>query len=58
MNNSHRQILIEIESNWNERLCYLVNENQLDDADALYEEFVIAEGLEEWMFVEDLDAVS
>ena len=57
MNNLHRQILIQIESNWNERICYLVNENRLDDADALYEEFIIEEGPEEWMFVEDLDAV-
>lgn len=59
MNNLHRQILIEIESYWNTRLCDLVNEDRFDDADALYAEFVIdSVEIDEWMFLEDLDAVS
>lgn len=59
MNNLHRQILIEIESYWNTRLCDLVNEDRFDDADALYAEFVLdSVEIDEWMFLEDLDAVS
>jgi hypothetical protein len=59
MNNIHRQILIEIESYWNTRLCDLVNEDRFDDADALYAEFVLDSLVpDDWMFMEDLNAVS
>lgn len=58
MNNIHRQILIEIESYWNTRLCDLVNEDRFDDADALYAEFVLdSVEPDDWIFLEDLDAV-
>jgi len=58
MNNLHRQILIEIESYWNNRMCELVNEDRFDDSDALYLEFVVdGEEPDDWIFVEDLDAV-
>lgn len=58
MTNLHRQILIEIESYWNHRMCDLVNEDRLDDSDALYLEFVVdGEEPDQWMFLEDLNAV-
>lgn len=58
MTNLHRQILIEIESYWNNRMCDLVNEDRFDDSDALYLEFVVdGEEPDQWMFLEDLDAV-
>ena len=58
MTNLHRQILIEIESHWNNRMCELVNEDRFDDSDALYLEFVVdGEEPDGWMFVEDLNAV-
>ena len=58
MTNIHRQILIEIESHWNNRMCDLVNNERYDDADAVYSEFVIdSVEPDEWMFVEDLNAI-
>lgn len=58
MTNLHRQILVEIENHWNHQMCYLVDNDRLDDADALYLEFVVdGQGPDDWMFVEDLDAV-
>jgi hypothetical protein len=58
MTNLHRQILIEIEDHWNHQMCYLVDKDRYDDADALYLEFVVdGEEPEDWMFLEDLDAV-
>ena len=39
MTNLHRQILIEIEDHWNHQMCYLVDKDRYDDADALYLEF-------------------
>ena len=58
MTNLQRQILIEIEDHWNHQMCYLVDKDRYDDADALYLEFVVdGEEPEEWMFLEDLDAV-
>lgn len=58
MTNLHRQILIEIEDHWNHQMCYLVDKDRYDDADALYLEFVVdGEEPDEWMFMEDLDAV-
>ena len=58
MTNLHRQILIEIESHWNNRMCELVNEDRFDDSDALYLEFVVdGEEPDDWMFVEDLNVV-
>jgi len=58
MTNLQRQILVEIEDHWNHQMCYLVDKDRLDDADALYLEFVV-DGKEpdQWMFLEDLDAV-
>ena len=58
MTNIHRQILIEIESHWNNRMCDLVNNERYDDADAVYSEFVLdSVEPDEWMFVEDLNAI-
>ena len=58
MTNLHRQILVEIEDHWNHQMCYLVDKDRYDDADALYLEFVVdGEEPDEWMFMEDLDAV-
>lgn len=58
MTNLHRQILIEIESHWNNRMCDLVNDERYDDADAVYSEFVLdSVEPDEWMFVEDLNAI-
>lgn len=58
MNNLQRQILSEIEDHWNHQMCYLVDKDRYDDADALYLEFVVdGEEPEDWMFLEDLDAV-
>jgi hypothetical protein len=58
MTNLQRQILIEIEDHWNHQMCYLVDKDRYDDADALYLEFVVdGEEPEDWMFLEDLDAV-
>jgi hypothetical protein len=58
MTNLHRQILIEIEDHWNHQMCYLVDKDRYDDADALYLEFVVdGEEPDDWMFMEDLDAV-
>jgi len=58
MTNIHQQILIEIESHWNNRMCDLVNDKRYDDADAVYSEFVIdSVEPDEWMFVEDLNAI-
>ena len=58
MTNIHQQILIEIESHWNNRMCDLVNNERYDDADAVYSEFVLdSVEPDEWMFVEDLNAI-
>lgn len=58
MTNLQRQILIEIEDHWNHQMCYLVDKDRYDDADSLYLEFVVdGEEPEDWMFLEDLDAV-
>jgi hypothetical protein len=58
MTNLHRQILIEIEDHWNHQMRYLVDKDRYDDADALYLEFVVdGEEPDDWMFMEDLDAV-
>jgi hypothetical protein len=58
MTNLQRQILIEIEDHWNHQMCYLVDKDRYDDADALYLEFVVdGQEPEDWMFLEDLDAV-
>jgi len=58
MTNLHQQILIEIESHWNNRMCDLVNNERYDDADAVYSEFVLdSVEPDEWMFVEDLNAI-
>jgi hypothetical protein len=58
MTNLQRQILIEIEDHWNHQMCYLVDKDRYDDADALYLEFVVdGEEPDDWMFMEDLDAV-
>ena len=39
-------------------MCYLVDKDRYDDADALYLEFVVdGQEPEDWMFLEDLDAV-
>ena len=58
MTNLHRQILVEIEDHWNHQMCYLVDKDLYDDADALYLEFVVdGEEPDDWMFMEDLDAV-
>ena len=58
MTNLQRQILIQIEDHWNHQMCYLVDKDRYDDADALYLEFVVdGEEPEDWMFLEDLDAV-
>ena len=58
MTNLQRQILIEIEDHWNHQMCYLVDKDRYDDADALYLEFVVdGEEPDDWMFMEDLDPV-
>ena len=52
------QMMHEIEAYWNNRMCELVSEDRLDDADALYLEFVVdGEEPEEYMFLEYLNGV-
>jgi hypothetical protein len=52
------QMFCEIEAYWNNRMCELVTEDRLDDADALYLEFVVdGEEPEEYMFLEYLNGV-
>ena len=52
------QMMCEIEAYWNNRMCQLVSEDRLDDADALYLEFVVdGEEPEEYMFLEYLNGV-
>ncbi len=52
------QIICELEAYWNNRMCELVTEDRLDDADALYLEFVVdGEEPEEYMFMEYLNGV-
>jgi hypothetical protein len=52
------QMMCEIEAYWNNRMCELVTEDRLDDADALYLEFVVdGEEPEEYMFLEYLNGV-
>lgn len=56
MNNT--QIISEIDTYWNNRMCQLVSEDRLDDSDALYLEFVVdGEEPEEYMFLEYLNGV-
>ena len=52
------RIVCELEAYWNNRMCELVKEDLLDDADALYLEFVVdGEEPEEYMFMEYLNGV-
>ena len=52
------QMFCEIEAYWNNRMCELATEDRLDDADALYLEFVVdGEEPEEYMFLEYLNGV-
>lgn len=56
--NNKELILIEIEAHWNHRMCELVTEDRLDDADALYLEYCVdGEEPENWLFLEDLQDV-
>lgn len=52
--NFREQNLYEIESAWCDQMTSLVGENRIQDADALYTEYVI-DGVEpfdeEWLFV-------
>jgi hypothetical protein len=41
MNDIKEDCIIELEAYWNNRMCELVTEDRLDDADALYLEFVV-----------------
>jgi hypothetical protein len=51
-------IIIEVEAFWNHRMCELVTEDRLDDADALYLEYCVdGEEPEHWLFLEDLQDV-
>ena len=56
MNQTKRSALLELHSYWNERLCELVENNQLDDADALYSEYNIEEN-DEVLFLEYLNDI-
>lgn len=52
------QMMCELEAYWNNRMCELVSEDRLDDADALYLEFVVdGQEPEEYMFLEYLNGV-
>jgi len=52
------QMMCELEAYWNNRMCELVTEDRLDDADALYLEFVVdGEEPEQYMFLEYLNGV-
>jgi hypothetical protein len=52
------QMMCELEAYWNNRMCELVTEDRLDDADALYLEFVVdGQEPEEYMFMEYLNGV-
>ena len=52
------QMMCELEAYWNNRMCELVTEDRLDDADALYLEFVVdGEEPEEYFFLEYLNGV-
>jgi len=52
------QMMCEIEAYWNNRMCELVTEDRLNDADALYLEFVVdGEEPEQYMFMEYLNGV-
>lgn len=52
------QMMCELEAYWNNRMCQLVTEDRLDDADALYLEFVVdGQEPEEYMFMEYLNGV-
>lgn len=58
MNNIKEDCIIELEAYWNNRMCELVTEDRLDDADALYLEFVVdGEEPEEYLFLEYLNSV-
>jgi hypothetical protein len=58
MNNIKEDCIIELEAYWNNRMCELVTEDRLDDADALYLEFVVdGEEPEEYLFLEHLNGV-
>lgn len=52
------QMICELEAYWNNRMCELVTEDRLDDADALYSEFVVdGREPEEYMYLEYLNGV-
>lgn len=55
--NFKEKVLTDIEAMWCDRMTTLVNDNQIWDADALYQEFVV-DGQEpfdsEWVFVKVL----
>tara|TARA_B100002019_G_C20762813_1_gene353817 strand:+ start:45 stop:227 length:183 start_codon:yes stop_codon:yes gene_type:complete len=56
MISTHQEIIKIIEADWNERMAFLSETwERLDDADALYSEFVTdGDGPEDWMFIEDM----
>lgn len=58
MNYLKEQNLVEIEAFWNQRMCQLVTDGRLDDADALYLEYCVdGEEPEDWLFLEDVGDV-
>tara|TARA_R100000008_G_scaffold84399_2_gene71681 strand:- start:53 stop:226 length:174 start_codon:yes stop_codon:yes gene_type:complete len=57
MNQTKRSALIELESYWNNRLSELVESDQLDDADALYSEFIVEDKEQPFMFLEYLNDI-
>ncbi len=58
MNQIQRDNIIELEAYWNNRMCELVNEDRLDDSDALYLEFVVdGQEPDEFIFLEYLNGV-
>jgi hypothetical protein len=58
MNDIKEDCIIELEAYWNNRMCELVTEDRLDDADALYLEFAVdGEEPEEYLFLEYLNGV-
>jgi len=58
MNQTKRNIIIELEAFWNNRMCQLVSEDRLDDSDALYLEYVVdGEEPNNWLFLENLSGI-
>lgn len=54
----HETCLINIEEFFMDRLVDLVNNNQIDDADAIHNEFVVEDpDSEEWLFISDMTNV-